>query len=235
MSDINTPNLDMVIRREASNIEIMEVFQSQIQYLKNQYGIDIKYEIGTAPVDFVLFTADKPIYIERKTISDFAASIKDKRLWEQADAMKKEASRGIFIIEGSMFSIDQFHPDFKNSLIGAQRKLIKDGHQLYLSYDKDWTAIYLRLELEELKGIVHKRRVTLRPAASPNFTLKKQAQYIVEGFPGVGGATSEKIRTNSDSLWQFLQDVNYKTDSIGYIPRKLVDKIKDVCMTSWRK
>ena len=197
--------IDMVIRKEASNLEIMEVFQSQLQYMKNQYGIDIKYEIGAAPVDFVLFTEDKPIYIERKTINDFAASIKDKRLWEQSAAMKEEASRGIFIIEGSMFSIDQFHPDFKNSMIGAQRKLIKDGHQLYLSYDKDWTAIYLRLELEELKGVVHKRRVTLRPAAGKDLPPDKQAQYIIEGFPGVGGAASQKIRQNSDSLLNFME------------------------------
>src|SRR2546428_8020184 len=135
------PNIvDMIIRKEASNLDMLESLQNELKYLKNQYGVEIKFEVGTAPVDFVLFTDDKPIYIERKTVNDFAASIKDKRLWEQAKTMSEETSRGIFIIEGSLFGIDKWRSDFKNSIIGAERSLIKNGHELVLGYDKDWTA-----------------------------------------------------------------------------------------------
>jgi len=227
-------SIDMIIRNEASNLELVEILEAEFKYLKNQYGVDIKYEIGDAPVDFVLFTDEKPIYIERKTISDFAASLRDKRLWQQAEAMTNEASRGIFLIEGSLFSIDKYHPDFKNSIIGAQRKLIKRGHELFYGFERDWTAVYIRLELEELKNITHKRRITLRATAAQSLNPAEQAQYIMEGFPGIGGAKSEVIRKNTNSLWNFLETVNYKTDTIKFLPPNLTKKIKDICMENWK-
>jgi len=215
---------DLIIRKEPSNIDILE----------SGLFAEYNYEIGDAPVDFVLFTNTKPIYIERKTVNDFGASIKDKRLWKQSEAMHSEASRGIFLIEGSFYSIDKWRPEFRNSIIGAQRTLVRNGHELFFTFDKEWTATFIKQELDLLKGIINKRKYTLRATAAASLSPAEQAQYIIEGFPGIGGVMSEKIRQNSDSLWSLLETINYKTDSVKFIPKKLIERIKSICMTNWR-
>jgi|SRR3989304_9379677 len=215
---------DLVIRNEPSNLAVLEGGSLK----------DYKYEVGDAPVDFVLFTDVKPIYVELKTVNDFAASIKDKRLWKQSEAMKNEASRGIFVIEGSFYGLDKWHPEFKNSVIGAERALLRNGHELIFTFNKEWTATFIKQELDLLNGIVEKRKYTLRATAGSNLNPSEQAQYVVEGFPGIGGVTSETIRQNTSSLWNLLETINYKPDTIKFLPRKLVERIKNICMTNWK-
>ena len=62
---------------------------------------------------YLLATEDKkPILVERKSIIDFANSVRDNRIWEQAKLLKefenKEDAIAILLIEGSFSLLKRF-------------------------------------------------------------------------------------------------------------------------------
>jgi ERCC4-type nuclease len=243
---------DITIRGEAS----LDIFANGL--IKNGFEVERKQ----IPIDIIIWTEDKPIMAERKTCSDLARSIRDASIWEQLKAMEVTDRknrhvlledynwRGFFELAKcpscSRKTYKKLCPKCGNktvpivqmnrhSIVSTTSDINKFAN-LVVTLTPTHTYEWIQDQLEEvLRSYKEKKYYKLRPSAKRDFSLGEQAQYIVEGFPGVGGVASQKIRQNSDSLFNFIETINYKTDSINYIPKKLVEKIKDVCMTGWRK
>lgn len=92
---------------------------------------DISFDTKELPQgDFYL--PDYDVIVERKEASDFASSITDGRLSEQADRMVANHDYAFVVIEGSPYGL-KYSDIHENSLIGMQTSLaVKRGiHILY--------------------------------------------------------------------------------------------------------
>lgn len=125
--------------------------------------------------------------IERKTINDLKSSIIDKRIITQIKGLK-QATSPILIIEGVNDKMYQgiIHENaFRGFIIS-----FVTNHKIPLVYTlgPEDTAKYL-VRLDNGGSISANSLRFARPMMSP----QEQMRFIMEGFPGIGPATSKKL------------------------------------------
>ncbi len=116
---------------------------------------------------------------------------------------------------------------------------------LVFRVEQSWMVPY---SLNYLLGKVHgeKTPVPFRHTAAKTYTPKEKAIYLVQGLPGVGVKTSEKITQNTPDFMSFvnwLHDDKYLFEDDGQLaPRRmdfLTQKQKDAMLAvleaSWRE
>ncbi len=171
---------DVIIRNEAS-----------LKDIGDELAQVYKVEYGQIPVDFVIYTSDKPLMIERKTTSDFKRSIADKSLWNQLYVMKEttDANKRFILIEGSLAGGSSWGKGWsKGSIIGVLRSIEEDYdvniiQMPNIMWSKDW----LGQKIKKYKFGEKKRDYALRSSASRKLSTKEKAKYILNGFPELGG------------------------------------------------
>ena len=141
---------------------------------------DVTLSFAALPsADYVL---SDDVAVERKTASDFLASILDRRLFGQTTRMKVLFPRAILIIEGDLTQVP--HSIDMEALRGALAFLtVREGITVLQLSDATETAAMLRI----MAGHAQERigqPVSLREPRPPIEEL--YASYLVEGLPGVG-------------------------------------------------
>lgn len=161
-------------------------------------------------VDFI---PSARIGIERKTARDFAASIIDRRLFQQAQTLAENFEKQIFIIEGDIEDIDI---EIKRSaLIGAMVALVVDfGAQILFAKNESESAqlIYAIAKREQQKG---ERAITALPKRRALSTEYQQLR-VLEAFPGIGPKSARALLKSFGSLKEiFNADVAELSQTIG--------------------
>ena len=110
---------------------------------------DFKKLIVTANLDIgdIIYSIDKIPYviIERKTVSDLSASIKDGRYKEQKYRLLKEQKKGcriIYLIEGDIWAKPKYKPETLYSVI--INSMIRDGIFVYISKNIGDTISFMK-------------------------------------------------------------------------------------------
>lgn len=126
--------------------------------------------------------------IERKTISDFKASIINKRIFSQLLDMKQYPKH--FIILEGLESQDLYSGTIHENAFRGFLLSIALEYKVPIIFtlnEKD-TAKYLYV-LAKRKD---KKEFSIRPSKS-QLSDKEQLQFILEGFPGIGPTTAKKL------------------------------------------
>lgn len=134
--------------------------------------------------------------VERKAASDFVLSIQDRRLFEQVAKMKGEFGRATFIIEGDIHATrSTMAPD---AIRGALSYLVAiEGASILPSKNAADTAALLAVMARHLQeGLGY--QVALRGGKPKD--LRTQAQFIVEGFPGIGPGSAKTLLGHFGSI-----------------------------------
>jgi ERCC4-type nuclease len=141
---------------------------------------DVTLSFAALPsADYVL---SDDVAVERKSASDFVASILDRRLFGQATRMKVLFPRAMLIIEGDLTQVP--HSIDMEAIRGALAFLtVREGITVLQLGDAAETAALLRImarHAQERMG----QPVSLR---EPRPQIEElYAAYLVEGLPGVG-------------------------------------------------
>ncbi len=161
------------------------------------------------------YKVNEHLLFERKTFRDFAASIKDGRLFRQACKLALVPQRGIIILEG----VSQ---DLKR--IGVKREAMQGALitvSLYLGIpvlrakDCDETARLMRYAA--LQGCHFATGTFPRKSSRPK-GKKRMQLHILQGLPGVGPVRAKQLLENFGSVEAvFLahQDNIANVDGIG--------------------
>jgi fanconi anemia group M protein len=141
---------------------------------------DVMLTFAALPsADYIL---SDDVAVERKTASDFVASILDRRLFGQTTRMKVLFPRAVLIIEGDLTQVP--HSIDMEAIRGALAFLaVREGMTVLQLSDSAETAAMLRImarHAQERMG----QPVSLREPRPPIEEL--YAAYLVEGLPGVG-------------------------------------------------
>lgn len=156
------------------------------EMLKKYSDVEIDYgqmESG----DFLV----APGYIvERKSDSDFVASLLDGRLFPQLALMKAEHETVILLIEGSIHAHRSMITD--EALHGAMSYLtvLAKVPLIYSRDAADTAALIYRFALHLQHGLGYE--IPLR-GQKPKGSLSTWQQYVVEGLPGVGPGRAQGL------------------------------------------
>ena len=148
-------------------------------------GIEIEFrELKVA--DYIV----KDVAIERKTINDFVNSMINKRLFNQIQELQQYKNR-LLLIEG--INEQELYSDDKSGVNGNAIRgfllsiLLKYNIPIIFTKDYEDSAKFISvLSKKQSKELALKAKKRI-------LNKKEQLQFIIEGFPGIGPKTAQKL------------------------------------------
>jgi len=136
------------------------------------------------------------VVVERKTPSDLAASIQDRRISEQADRMIAEHDHVYLVIEGDAFDLE--HTDLNHNSIRGQLISLaaKRGIKILPTNDKNGTAFTIRRLFQRYKDGDHKTNTEYLHTHDTGETNNTQAAMLTQ----IKGISPEKARDILDTI-----------------------------------
>ncbi|BAA80433.2 repair endonuclease XPF [Aeropyrum pernix K1] len=172
------------------------------------------------------------IIVERKTSSDFAKSLFDGRLFEQASRLAEHYETVFIIVEGP--PVPRRYRGRERSLYAAMAALQLDyGIRLMNTMDPKGTALVIeslaRLSTREggQRIVIHKK-----PRLSD---VREWQLYILQSFPGIGRRTAERILERFGSLERFFTASKAEISKVEGIGEKRAEEIKKILMTPYKR
>ena len=208
----NAPSIEMDDRELRTNL-------AQALRERGVRAVPKRLEVGD-------FSIGGRIGVERKTRKDFAASIADGRLFEQARQLSHAYQRPVLILEGNPG--DDAVMVAPQAIEGAVAALFVDlGVAVYPTGSQDGTADLLagfaKQDARAPKTEGAKRRVS-----KTGMTPKEHQRFVLEGLPGVSSAMAGKLLQHFGTLRALAQS---SVDEIAAVPgvgRALAERIYDV-------
>jgi DNA excision repair protein ERCC-4 len=174
----------------------------------------IKTEIKQLKVgDYII----NDLIIERKEINDLVHSIKNKRIFNQLNDLKKTKNK-LLIIEGNIYSQKSLSPNAIKGFILSTTTNYKIPI-IFTSHPKE-TAQYLAL----LSGKTKKEHSL--NVAKKEMTHSQRQQFILESFEGIGPKTAQILIEKFQTLKNiFNQTENTLNPIIGKKTKKFLKQL----------
>jgi ERCC4-type nuclease len=202
--------------------------------------------IETLPVGDFLFewNGEPVLVIERKTLADYAASIRDGRHREQKRRLYETYGRGrvLFIIEGDMTDDRQYSARFTkvpmDTLVSSiVNTMLRDQMHVFHTASDHETIEFLTLVYKKLaKGIDFIKEDGIGESAEkasadylfdPTKTIKntqltpqRTFQLMLQCIPGISSKVSERIigvHTSMTDFLSHLQSFNTYDETVAYV------------------
>ena len=143
------------------------------------------------------FLVEEGFAVERKTLSDFATSVVDGRLFKQAFALAQGARRGVLIMEGAASTARNLRVS-REALQGALITVsVFYGLAVLRARDCAETARLLVYLGRQAKRYFHGSLP--RPGYRPKGKRARQL-FVLQGLPGIGPERAERILEHFGSV-----------------------------------
>jgi len=143
------------------------------------------------------FIVSDRVVVERKTATDFASSMIDGRLFQQAAELKRNFERPIFVIEGGL--LEGSRNVRPAALHGALASLVLD-YSIPVIFTKDSSETAGVVEaLARREQLECKRPVSVKGKKKAP-TLRESAEQVVSGIPDVNVTLARRLLRNFGSV-----------------------------------
>ncbi|MEB3851739.1 MAG: helix-hairpin-helix domain-containing protein [Desulfurococcales archaeon] len=172
--------------------------------------------------------------VERKTVRDFASSLVDGRLFDQARRLAEAYGHVYYIVEGSPRYLTRWG-DRGHQTLAALTSLIVDYGAQVLWSDGPHSTAYLIAQLarryqEERGGasvaVHHKPRLE---------GVEDWQVYIVQAFPGVGPKTARAILEYFGTLEEFCRAPLAELSKVPGLGEKKAERIRAILSTPFSR
>ena len=161
--------------------------------------------------------------VERKTLSDFARSVIDARLFRQASAMVGEGRRAVLILEGcgaNTASLGVSREALQGALITVS---VFFGLAVLRSRDAEEPArllVYLgRQSQAQVEGALG------RPGYRPKGRRARQL-YVLQGLPGIGPERAERLLDRFGSVERTMAASTEELSAVEGIGPRIAERIR---------
>ena len=210
---------------KTAQIEIIADTREQNSQITKEL-INQGVKVTTKQLEVADYIIANEIGIERKEVSDFVASIIDKRLLNQVKNLRNNFLKPLLIIEGNedIYSIRKIHP---NAIRGMLSAIALDFHVpiIYTKSQQETASL--------IKIIAHRafddkiQQIPLRLERKP-LTTKELQEFIVESFPGIGPANAKSLLKELKSIKNIANSEIEKLKSVEGIGHKKAEEIKRI-------
>ena len=187
------------------------------------------FTVDIQKLDVCDFVVSDRVGIERKDTSDFLGSMKDGRLFKQAQSMSEVYEKPILILEGQMSRALKRSRMKPASIYGALSSLALDyGLSIIPTENPDTTAILLH-RLAYREQVKEERPVQLR-SVNRNMPPHQQQLFLLSGLPQIGTSLAEELLHNFDTPYEVIREfveAEIKTSKTGKT-KKLLGPLTEV-------
>lgn len=169
------------------------------------------------------YRVDDRVLFERKTVPDFAVSLVDGRLFEQACRLASSPYRAVMILEGTA-------GDFSGC--GVRREAIQGAIitltvmldlPLLRSMDAAETARLIRYTGEQFERSA--KGAVPRPGYRPKGKRKRQL-FVLQGLPGIGSKRAEKLLDAFGTIESVIKADVEALSAVEGVGRKTAEAIR---------
>lgn len=194
--------------------------QSGLAALLSAKGADVvseELEVG----DYVLAEG---LAVERKTAVDFIASILDRRIFSQVQALKSTYLKPFIVVEGDLFRTRSAISE--EALLGAMSYIsVIEGLPILTTSGIPQTAsLLLTMQRHALAGLGYD--IPLRGAKPKDRSA--QSQFLVEGLVGIGPTAAKKLLAHFGSAHAVFMASATELKAVPGMGPKTVATIQDV-------
>ncbi len=172
----------VIDHREKNSLVVSFLFQKPVSLEFKQLPI----------ADYLI----RDIAIERKTVADFKASVMNKRIFDQIRNLR-QFEKHLLILEGildeDLYAGSMHENAFRGFLLSLA---LEHGLHIIFTHNAEDTAKYLCVLA------LKKEKTSPLPLRPKPFLLtpEQQAQFVLEGFPGIGPVSAQKLLDRFGSL-----------------------------------
>jgi ERCC4-type nuclease len=165
------------------------------------------FDVEVRRLDVCDYVVSDRCGVERKDVSDFLGSMKDGRLFSQAQGMAEAYEKPVLVLEGQMsraFKRSRMRPA---SVYGALASLALDyGLSVIPTVDPDSTAILLH-RLAYREQAKEERPVQLR-SVPREMPPHMQQLFLLSGLPQIGVTLAEELLRQMETPLRVIQELS---------------------------
>lgn len=177
------------------------------------------------PADYVV----GPVAVERKTVSDFASSLFNKRLFDQVDRIRAAYGQALLVVEGDIAELDGF--ENPAAFYGALCHISLDrGVSVIPTAGKDQTALLLATLHKRLEKDPSHYGLRYKP---PALDPRQEMLFVLQGLPGVGGAVSENLLEHFGTVRRVVRANERELRRIPLVGAEKARRIAEVLDRPW--
>ena len=177
--------------------------------------------------DFVL--SDR-VVVERKEVDDFASSIIDGRLFQQAAKLKDAYMKPVMIVEGeSLTGSGRVRPE---AMMGAYASILMDYGIPIVWTQKPSETAQLMFAISRREQIQYKRTPRIMTVAKPK-TLQEEQEFVVCSLPNIDRTRAKKLLTSFHTPQRIFQASEEELMSVSGIGEKISQEIRRVLTTNY--
>jgi len=178
--------------------------------------------------DFVL--SDR-VVVERKEVEDFASSIIDGRLFEQAAKLRESYLKPIMLVEGERLTgSGRVRPE---ATMGAYASVLVDyGIPAVCTRDPSETA-QLMFAIARREQVQEKRPPRIMTAPKPS-NIEHQQEFIVSSLPNIDNTRAKKLLSHFKTVERVFLAPKEELISISGIGEKISEEIRRVLTTKYK-
>jgi len=178
--------------------------------------------------DFVL---SENIVVERKDVDDFAASIIDGRLFEQAIKLKEAYSKPIMIVEGeNLTGSGRVRPE---AMMGAYASILVDYGIPIVWTQKPSETAQLMFSVARREQMKEKRPPRIVTAAKPT-SIEEQQEFIVSSLPNIDRTRAVRLLNHFHTVERVFLASKEELMSVSGIGEKISEEIRQVVTAKYR-
>jgi ERCC4-related helicase len=184
-------------------------------------GVVVKSETLTVG-DFVL--SDR-VVVERKEVDDFASSIIDGRLFEQAAKLNEAYAKPVMVVEGERLTgSGRVRPE---AMMGAYASILVDyGIPIVWTREPSETA-QLMLAVARREQVQERRPPRVMTAPKPS-SIEEQQEFIVSSLPNIDNTRAKKLLSHFQTVERLFSASKEELISVSGIGDKISEEIRRV-------
>jgi ERCC4-type nuclease len=165
------------------------------------------FDVEVRSLDVCDYVVSDRCGVERKGASDLLGSIRDGRLFSQAEGMAEAYERPVMILEGQISRALRRSRMSPASVYGALSSLALDfGFSIIPTEDVKSTGILLH-RLAYREQVEEERPVQLR-SVRRSMPLHQQQVFLLSGLPQIGTTLAEELLRHFDTPYRVLDEFN---------------------------
>jgi Fanconi anemia group M protein len=178
--------------------------------------------------DFVL--SDR-VVVERKEVDDFASSIIDGRLFQQAAKLKDAYVKPVIVVEGeTLTGSGRVRPE---AMMGAYASILIDYGIPIVWTQKPSETAQLMFAISRREQIQDKRAPRIMTVAKPQ-SLREEQEFIVSSLPNIDKTRAKKLLTSFHTPQHVFQASKEELMSVSGIGERISEEIRRVLTTNYR-
>ncbi len=179
---------------------------------------------------------EKAVLVERKTVLDFANSIRDNRIWDQVKRLKEAAEldrvKPLILLEGWLGLIEKRTKWNLAAILRVMDEIVLDwGVPIMHTHNKQATIAWLAAKAKSLGETKDKKVYRLRVEKKP-LSLNEKILYVAEGL--VGPVLARRLLKRFGTLRNLANASIKELMSIEGIGEKRAKEIYDIFNTPWK-